>query len=84
MSLIITSIQVAATVKGAFFYLRVRYLQENCWVYYWQATGIPTDQAVISAPEVQDFQSAQTFRAGDALQIPAKEGLLLLITPSGK
>lgn len=50
----------------------------------WQAIGIPTDQAVISAPEVQDFQSAQTFRAGDALQIPAKEGLLLLITPSGK
>lgn len=44
MSLIITSIQVAATVKGAFFYLRVRYLQENCWVYYWQATGIRADQ----------------------------------------
>ena len=50
----------------------------------WQAIGIPADQAVISAPEVQDFQSAQTFRAGDALQIPAKEGLLLLITPSGE
>ena len=50
----------------------------------WQAIGIPADQAVISAPEVQDFQSAQTFRTGDALQIPAKEGLLLLITPSGK
>ena len=40
----ITNIQVAATLKGAFFYLRVRYQQENCRIYYWQATGIRADQ----------------------------------------
>lgn len=39
-----TNIQVAATAKGAFYYLRVRYLLGNCWVYYWQATGIRADQ----------------------------------------
>ena len=33
-----TNMQVAATAKGAFYYLRVR------WVYYWQATGIRVNQ----------------------------------------
>lgn len=40
----ITNIQVVATVKGAYYHLRVRYQQENCWIYYWQATGIRADQ----------------------------------------
>ena len=39
-----TQYRVSIVAKAAFFYLRVRYQQENCRIYYWQATGIRADQ----------------------------------------
>jgi len=45
----------------------------------WKALGIDKDKAVITAPEIKNFQSAATFKDGDEIKIPKGKGWLLII-----
>lgn len=39
-----TNIQVTSTVRGLFYYLGICYLEDNCWIRYWQKTSITAGQ----------------------------------------
>lgn len=56
-----TNIHVAITVKAPFYYLRIRYLRENCWIYYWQATGIAASQPRYLAEQEQRRVLAELY-----------------------
>ena len=45
----------------------------------WKALGINPAKAAITAPAVEDFQSARSFAAGEAVPVEPLKGWLLLI-----
>jgi hypothetical protein len=45
----------------------------------WKKLGIDPSSATITAPEIKNFQSAQTFKADDEINIPKGKGWLLII-----
>lgn len=45
----------------------------------WKKLGIDPSKATIVAPEIKNFQSAQTFKADDEINIPKGKGWLLII-----
>jgi hypothetical protein len=47
----------------------------------WGALGIDPKQAVLSAPEVKDFQPAARFGPDDPIPVPKGKGWLLIVAP---
>ncbi|MCX6925825.1 MAG: DUF6067 family protein [Verrucomicrobia bacterium] len=47
----------------------------------WRALGIDPAKAVLTAPEVAEFQSAKRFGPNDPIPVPKGKGWLLIITP---
>lgn len=45
----------------------------------WKALGIDKDKAIITAPEIKDFQPAATFKDGADIKVSAGKGWLLII-----
>ncbi|HEX4933407.1 MAG TPA: glycoside hydrolase domain-containing protein [Gemmatimonadaceae bacterium] len=45
----------------------------------WKALGLDPTRTVIRAPAIEKFQGAGTWKPGDAITVPAKKGLMLLL-----
>jgi hypothetical protein len=45
----------------------------------WQSTGLNSQTALLTAPEIQDFQEYRTFKPTDFITIEPQKGLLLLV-----
>ncbi len=45
----------------------------------WKALGIDASKATITAPEIKNFQQAETFRLNDAIPVTKNKGWLLII-----
>jgi hypothetical protein len=46
----------------------------------WKALGLNKATAALTAPAIDDFQTAASFKPGEAVPIPKAKGLLLIIT----
>ena len=47
----------------------------------WRALGIDPAKAVLTAPEVAEFQPAARFNPNDPIPVPKGKGWLLIIAP---
>ncbi len=47
----------------------------------WKALGLNPENTLWKAPESKGFQTAATFRPGEAIKLPPARGLLLIATP---
>jgi len=45
----------------------------------WKTLGIKAEKAVCTLPEIENFQSAGTYRPGDSISIKAKEGVIIVV-----
>lgn len=45
----------------------------------WKALGLAPDRVKLTAPEVERFQSARTFKVGDSIPVEPKKGFLLVV-----
>jgi hypothetical protein len=46
----------------------------------WQALGLDPAKAILTAPEIKDFQSAVAFRLNEPVPVKSKEGWLLILS----
>ena len=48
-------------------------------IFNWKALGMTPEKVVLSAPEIKNFQPAETFGINDKIQIKSKKGWLLIL-----
>jgi hypothetical protein len=46
----------------------------------WKSLGIDPEKAILTAPEIKDFQPAKSFKLNDSISIEPKKGWLIYIS----
>ena len=46
----------------------------------WEKIGIDPDGAILTAPEIEDFQDAQQFKVTDRILVQPRKGYLLYLS----